>query len=244
MNVPNPLDIYNLYLNKLDKETMVKRKEDANGHYFASGAGLCIVKHYYDFKGVDKKEKDNTSKRLLRLGTIVGNDFEDAMQWYNDGSVGFTLHTEGHIVDDDYNISGHFDLLIVNDDTGEGYLYDYKTANSYKFKMLFGRNPDSSPSTNYEYQLGTYGMMLNKSDTYCDKIVYMANLYINKNNSVVKTKEASLDYIDFAEGYWKSVNKYRGDKKPDFGSFAPAYSWECNKYCDFLDICDSPLKKQ
>lgn len=244
MTPPNPLDIYNLYLKKVERENLAQRKEDANGYYSASGAGLCIVKHYYDFKGIERKDKDDTSRRLLRLGTIVGDDFEDAMKWFGNSSVGFSIFTEGHVTDDDYHLSGHFDLLIVNDETKEGYLYDYKTANSYKFKMLFGRNPDSSPSTNYEYQLGTYGMMINKSKEYCDKIVYMANLYINKDNSVVKIKEASLDYIEFAEGYWKSVNKHRGDTPPDFGSFAPAYGWECGKYCDFLDICNSPLKKQ
>ena len=41
----------------------------------------------------------------------------------------------------------------------------------------------------------------------CDEVVYMANIYINKNDSKVKTKSIDLNYKDFAKNYWLSVQE-------------------------------------
>ena len=245
----NPVDIYNRYLKVKAEEKNAFRENESNGCYAASGAGMCIRKHWYSNKDFPRKEKDNRSYRLLRLGTIMGQDFDAAIDWwrkwwkrqdtaYIDNDIKY--YYEEQISNKDLNLMGHFDLLIVKD--GKGYLYDYKTAHSYKFKLLFGRNPEKSPSNNYEYQLGTYGFMLDECDGYCDEVVYMSNIYIIKDNSVIKSKEAPIEFKQHAKEYWKNVNNYRETEIPKFGTWAPTYKWECKGYCDFLDSCDSPHK--
>jgi len=84
---------------------------------------------------------------------------------------------------------------------------------------------------------------------YCDEVAYMANVYYNKNTGVMKFKEAPLEYIEFAERYWKKVNKIskKGDAEPSTKGVwgIPYYpDWECGKYCPYTDYCDSEHKTQ
>ena len=267
----NPVKVYMEYLAKENEANNEIREMDSKGYSFtASGAGLCMKKHWYKANGYEREPFSSTSLRTLRLGTIFGNDMENAMKWWDqdaekpqDGKGIIEIYTEEQVTSDKYKLSGHFDLLVVHDVVTDepdplfpglhlhnriGALFDYKTANSYKFKKLFGRNPDDSPSTNYEYQLGTYGMLIEESEDLilCDEIVYMANVYINKDNSVMKIKEAPIEYIDFARTYWEKVNDKckEGDPEPAFGPWIPFYSnWECGKYCPYVKVCDSPYKK-
>ena len=45
---PNPVEIYDRYLALKNEEKLVVRKKDNFQKYSASGAGLCIRKHWYD----------------------------------------------------------------------------------------------------------------------------------------------------------------------------------------------------
>lgn len=252
-----PIDIYNSYLNYKNEINDISRTKESNGRYSASGAGMCIRKHWYGQQDLKRRAKDARSLRLLRLGTVLGQDFDAAIKWWVTESIKagipgndeLEFYAEQPISCSRLNLHGHFDLLIV-DKERNGFLYDYKTAHSFKFKQLFGRNRlDNSPSNNYEYQLGTYGFMLEEateeSQNYCDRIVHMENIYINKDNSVVKSKVANLEYKDFAQNYWTMVNKHKDDiEPPKFGQWAPTYEWECGKYCDYSEICNSPYKKK
>ena len=269
----NPIKVYMEYISHKNKINNIERQLDIGDMSFsASGAGLCMKKHWYNANGYDKKEIPNTTLRTFRLGTIFGNDMEKAMHWWDeevphpeDGKGKIEVYTEEQVTSEKYKLSGHFDLLVVHEiETDEpdpnfpgikrcirkGALFDYKTSNSYKFKKLFGRNPDDSPSTNYEYQLGTYGMLINdlKDDSveFNCEVEYMANVYINKDSSVMKIKEAPIEYIDFARKYWDAVNNKcnKGDPEPNFGVWTPFYSdWEFGRYCPYVEICDSPYKK-
>jgi|15BtaG_2_1085339.scaffolds.fasta_scaffold32905_1 hypothetical protein len=252
----NPVDIYDQYLALNSELKTIERKIESNGRYSASGAGMCTRKHWYGNQDYDRKTRDARSNRLLRLGTIMGEDFDAAMHWFkkdrlqtqdSDEIKDIDIYWEEPVSCERLNLHGHFDLLIVQD--RKGYLYDYKTSHSFKFKQLFGRNKlDGSPSNNYEYQLGTYGFMLEEASgdqNYCDEIVYMSNIYINKDNSVVKSKQADLNYKEWAKDYWEKVhNSKNAILPPSFGTWAPVYKWECGKYCDFSEICDSPYKKK
>ena len=249
-NKYTPINIYNAYLRKLDESNMKKRQDESNNRYSGSGAGMCMRKNWYAANDHQRKPKDDRSLRLLRLGTVLGQDFDKAMKWWTeDEGVKDKFYMEKPISCERLNLHGHFDLLIVDKDR-KGYLYDYKTAHSYKFKQLFGRKPDGSPANNYEYQLGTYAFMLEESkdpeQDYCDEIVHMENIYINKDNSVVKSKVIDLQFKEFAKEYWNTTYRSCYDKAqpPSFGTFAPAYTWECGDYCDFVYLCDSPYKKK
>ena len=199
----------------------------------------------------------------MRLGTVMGEDFDDAIQWWidtNDESQipgnNIKYYYETAVSHKELNINGHFDLLIVIEEPDGpnlvklGYLFDYKTAHSFKYRSLFGQKPDPNPSNNYEFQLGTYGFMIEDSDEFCDHIVYMANIYINKDNSQIKARKANLKYMDSARNYWNIVNKYQKQDVPPAFSLgesgrAPYMQWECNKtYCSFRNHCNSPYKKK
>ena len=76
--------------------------------------------------------------------------------------------------------------------------------------------------------------MIEDDGSFCEKIQYMANIYINKDNSIMKMKEANPVYMDYAKNYWTIVNKYQSKNEPpafsqgDFGR-APYKTWECGK---------------
>jgi len=264
-NCPNPIDIYNRYITIKNEEKAAVRNKNNHEKYSASGAGLCIRKHWYDYNGYDKKVSQADDLRRMRLGTVMGEDFDKAIEWFSGINLEAQVpYDEGYGVKDlkfycekaishkDLNINGHFDLLIVvtnQDNRKLGYLFDYKTAHSFKFKNLFGRKPDPNPSNNYEYQLGTYGFMIEEDGELCDEIKYMANIYINKDNSIMKMKEAHLGYMRAAKTYWTIVNNYQSHEDPPAFSAgssgrAPYQTWECGKYCAYTEICDTPYKKK
>ncbi len=261
-NCPNPIEIYNRYITVKNEEKAAVRNKNNHKKYSASGAGLCIRKHWYDYNGYDKKQSQADDLRRMRLGTVMGEDFDKAIEWFAamdlEAQIPYPypqdlkFYCEKPVSHKRLKINGHFDLLIVatiEDGTRLGYLFDYKTSHSFKFKNLFGRKKDPNPSNNYEFQLGTYGFMIEDDGSFCDKIQYMANIYINKDNSVMKMKEANPVYMDYAKNYWTVVNKYQSKDEPpafsqgDFGR-APYKTWECGKYCAFTDVCNSPYKKK
>lgn len=256
----NPVDIYDRYLKlESDEKDMIRRQDLRIGginHYAASGAGLCKRKQWYAANNYTKGEIDADSIRKMKLGTLVGQDFDEAMKWMyknlmDTGDVhfnpGLEILIEHEVSNVDYRLLGHFDLLIIKDK--KGYLYDYKTCHEFTFKKATGkilsRNNDKD---NYAYQLGTYAFMIEESRAIdCDEVVCMENIYINKNDSKVKTKSIDLNYKDFAREYWLSVKENQLQKEPPpFGlqRFTPTYKWECGGYCSFEQHCNSPYKKK
>ena len=80
------------------------------------------------------------------LLTLVHDDFEKSVHHiakkYNIEDA--DILTEQEIKIPEWNVRGFFDVVIGS----TGVLYDIKTANSYKFKTLFGRSPDPNPANN------------------------------------------------------------------------------------------------
>jgi len=229
-------EIYNHYLRNNDKINQVKRKSDSNGKFSASSAGLCVRKHWFEQLDYLKDPINPKSLRNMNTGTILGADVEKALKMYRfeDGSK---VYTEEYIHHSKYNIGGHFDILIV-DPNNKGHLIDIKTAHSYKFSTLFGRKKDPNPATNYAFQLGTYAWILNDTKKLCDEVVYMENVYFNKNDANMKNLRVPLEFIDFAEEYWLTVEDNKNEK-PALNNMVPMYTWECN-YCQYASHCDSP----
>ena len=88
MAINSPVDIegaYNDYLDKKQEENRLKRYSGKESWYHASGSGSCSRKLY--FESIEQAEPsnplDDKTKRLLRLGSIVHDDFEKSLVTYN-----------------------------------------------------------------------------------------------------------------------------------------------------------------
>ena len=80
-----PVDIegiYAEYISDQNELNRLNRYEGKEQYYHASGAGSCSRKLYY--QSVEQIEPTNlvnpTSKRLLRLGTVMHNDLQALVQ--------------------------------------------------------------------------------------------------------------------------------------------------------------------
>jgi len=250
----SPVDIegiYNDYLDKKQEENRLNRYSGKENWYHASGAGGCSRKLY--FESVEQVEPsnpiDDKTKRLLRLGNVVHDDFEKALTHYNRDNNNrdissdkekenkekeIKFHTEQEITIDELNVRGFYDIVV---ECGEVYLYDLKTCGGYSWKMKFGRKPSFNPSIHYELQLGTYGYALREQFGRLDG---MFLYYYNKDNSMMRAVSVPLTYISRAYLYWKNVNDEHKQGLPPFRKgVSPVQDWQCN-YCQFLDHCNPP----
>ena len=85
-------EIYQEYLNQLRVENR-KKYVDYKGWFSASSAGSCYRKMMYRTMDIDTPPPEIRSNRLLRLGTVLHNDFEKAMNMYNDLHIKITIHS-------------------------------------------------------------------------------------------------------------------------------------------------------
>ena len=83
-----PIDFEKIYEQYIDQENEINRKERYEGKesfYRASSSGFCSRKIYYE--SVEKIEPTNPivpkSKRIMRLGTVMHNDLQNALVYYN-----------------------------------------------------------------------------------------------------------------------------------------------------------------
>ena len=69
--------IYHDYLVHLES-----KRDRTKNKFHASAAGSCYRKQMYSYYDFPQDTKDDRSYRLLRLGTIVHEDVEDAIEYY------------------------------------------------------------------------------------------------------------------------------------------------------------------
>jgi hypothetical protein len=237
------IDIQKIYHDWLRKnnETHYKKRYEGNEEWFhGSASGMCMRKHYFQHvAGVKPKPVDDDTLRLFRLGDLVHGDIQDALMEYASLN-GSQILIEREIQLPEVNVRGFLDVVIVEDDA----LYDIKTCNAWKWKTLFGRNPDPNPAENYYLQLGTYGWWC--EEEYGNKLKKLALLYYNKDNSRMKEKRIRTSYIEKAKEYWYDVNeRFKKGNPPIELGIAPVYKWECNpKYCNFYKVCGGGLREQ
>ena len=249
----DPVEIYNRYLNLEAASKDISRSEESRGRYSASGAGLCKRKQWYSYHEYEKGATDSQGLRKMRLGSMVGQDFDSALNWFLQSVDGAKTRSrdvniliEHPVAHDELYLLGHFDLLVI-DEKDKGYLYDYKTCHEYTYRKAVGKIlSKTNDKDNYAYQLGTYAFMIEESeDIECDEVVHMENIYINKNDSLIVPKKVDQSYKTLAKEYWKEIQANQlNDSPPPFGlnNFAPTYDWECKKYCNYSSHCNSPYK--
>ena len=247
--------VYNDYLDSEQERNRLERYEGNESWYHGSGAGSCSRKLY--FESIEQAKPTNPietkSKRVLRLGSVLHDDFEKAFKYYNTSNSTSTstsnkkenkikekeyeFHFEQEIRIDELNVRGFYDMVAVVRDNGV-YLYDLKTSASYSWKLKFGRNRGAfTPSIHYELQLGTYGYAVQEK---FGSLEGMYLLYYNKDNSQLREVEVPLSFVSRAYLFWRNINDEHKQGLPMFREgVSPVQKWQC-KYCQFLDHCNPP----
>ena len=242
----NVINVYTDFLSGVNKKRSLEKKDK---EFHASAAGSCYRKQMYSYFGYKGNELDEKSLRLLRLGTIVHKDMEESMIKYKNDNYHLDIYIEHKINIPLLNVVGTFDL---GEKRGKEFnLYDYKTVAAYKWSTKFGRkiNRNDTTDKNYKLQLGTYGLGILQNMS-VEKI-NMKLIWYNKNTSMMREQSVDSSYINEAEEYWITLN----DILEDYGEFfessdmlepglsygSPFEDWEC-RYCQFSDICPTPIK--
>ena len=167
--------IYDAYLDRLQEERKKKNKKYKEW-FSGSSAGSCYKKQWYKLRGYEPEPFDARTKRLLRLGTIVHKDFENAIEEHSrnggsDGNTWVDTYTEHEIKIPEINVIGHLDHCVIVRNTTtkvDMYVGDLKTLASYSWTKKFGRDAKKRGINvhailgHYELQVGTYalGMLL------------------------------------------------------------------------------------
>lgn len=239
------IGVYNSWLQHLNKERQEDEYHKGSRWLNISSAGMCLLKHWFKQEGVEPEPTSDDSARLLRLGTLVHKDIQEALEWWENqqpysldlSKVGEPIFLiEQKVELPQYNCRGALDVFALD----SGVLTDLKTTAAYKWKMMFGRNPDPAPSVNYQLQVGTYGIWLYQNNY---DLQGLELLYYNKDNSSMRAVPVALEYLDEAAAYWEMVKETLADGKPPVEKgIAPMMSWECNqKYCPYFGVCGGGL---
>ena len=247
------MNIESIYGDYLKYQDSLREKDEHVFH--ASTAGSCYRKQMYSYYNYPSDEKDSKSYRILRLGTLVHKDVEEALIRFEDQHVNLTdvkhsVYSEQKIKLKEFDVVGTYDAgeKIEDGDKVTFNLYDLKTAAAYKWTTKFGRKENRKPDSdkNYKLQLGTYALGV-ASDHNPDKI----NMYLvwyNKNTSQIREQLVSNEWMDNALTYWSDVydmkedigNYFREELIPEIEFGVPMQDWEC-RYCQFYSICPSTL---
>ena len=248
-------EIYNDYLTEIESTNKLNyKKKNPNKYYRASAAGHCFKKHWYSINGYEGASSgDDRSKRLLRLGTIVHEDIQKAVELYQSNNLpskdeevlfeeyNIKFETEYQIVIESLNIMGSADIVLL-DSEGTASVLDIKTTHSYKWKMMFGRNKEKSPSRMYELQLGTYALGICDQENINPDDISLYLVYYKKDDSSMKYVDVNPVWMDNAAEYWVTLNetlslvKEEADLPRDTLN-VPIENWEC-RYCQFESICN------
>jgi len=238
--------IYHDYLVHLES-----KRDRTKNKFHASSSGSCFRKQMYNYYEFPQDVKDNKSYRLLRLGTIVHEDIENALMYYGGHTHGGRIYIEHEVEIEPLNLVGTFDAgeMITDGDKVTFNLYDMKTAAMYTWSKKFAReikNRDPKVDTNYKMQIGTYALAMNEKHD-LDKI----NMYLvwyRKNDSFIRETLVNNKWIDKALEYWTEVNDileesgkgFEEDLTPGWYNGVPFKEWECS-YCPYYSICPSDL---
>jgi len=246
--------IYEDYIDQKNEENRLERYEGKESFYRASSSGFCSRKIYYE--SVEKIEPTNPvepkGKRIMRLGTVVHEDLQNALVYYNNinnikldnkekeikNKQKESFHIEKNIEIKELNVRGHYDCVFEGDNV---YLFDFKTIANWSYSKKFGHKKDFDPSIHQELQLGTYGYAIREEFGRLDG---MYLIYYNKDNSMMNSANIALGYVDRAYNFWYNINEEHKKGLPPFrDGVSPVQSWNCS-YCPYLDHCKPPNVKR
>ena len=152
-----------------------------------------------------------------------------------------SFKTEYGVLIEELNVMGSADIVLL-DSEGTASVLDIKTTHSYKWKMMFGRNREKSPSRMYELQLGTYALGVCNQENVNPDSISLYLVYYKKDDSSMKYVDVNPVWMDNAAEYWVTLNetlslvKEEADLPRDTLN-VPIENWEC-RYCQFESICN------
>ena len=239
---------YMEYLNKLNEINTNTRYSRTKLAFGASGAGLCHLKHYFRSIGEKRKEVPFDSMCKMRLGTLVHEDIQNALNYmFKDYKVMCELPVAY------CNVRGHLDIVIEIDDKN-AMLIDIKTMAAFPWSKKYGKDKEAHASVWSKYQLATYSLGLKEEYGYENVHMYLLNY--NKNTSDMRFEEVqSAFFEDQAKKYWEDVEKtvsyllelrdisHVHPKESPVMQKAPVHNWECG-YCDYSDTCPAKYVKE
>ena len=126
--------IYHDYLVHLES-----KRDRTKNKFHASAAGSCYRKQMYSYYDFPQDIKDDRSYRLLRLGTIVHEDVENAIMHYGSQGHGGRIYVEHDVAIEPLNLVGTFDVGEMIKDNGKTTfnLYDIKTTAMWTWTKMF-----------------------------------------------------------------------------------------------------------
>ena len=253
----NPLDhqvIYNNYLLDISKRRdrkLDKTRPTDISYYRPSSAGMCSRKIYYEtvLRADITNDIDKRVRRLFRLGDLLHQDIQAAFKKIEKSDSYYNIYNiyinkiliEKEIVLKKIRVRGFLDLLVEVREGGI-FLYDIKSIGAFQYKKNFARMKEQrQPSIHQELQLATYGLWVEKEYGRLDG---MYILYYNKDNSLLRYKEVSLDRLLTALGFWERINdEHSNSSLPTLqDDVSPVASWECS-YCNFKNRCEQDSQK-
>ena len=252
------MNIHDIYLNYLKYKNEEHSEIRNDGKLHASSAGSCYRKQMYRLEEYPQDSLDDSSYKILRLGTIVHKDFENAIHHYLESNAKeiidkeLSIFSERKVNLDKYNVTGTLDIgeYIYSSKTFN--LYDLKTSAAYKWSTMFGIKKNRQPTFEYDkyrMQLATYGMAIKEELDV--KELNMFLVFYNKNTSMIREVKVYADeWIDKAKNYWAELlgisemmkdGLFEEKLRPGWQFGVPFEDWEC-KYCNYKTICPSKLK--
>ena len=239
------INIEQIYATSLhEKQTQTREKyNEYKGWFSASSAGSCFKKQLLRRANMAEPPMDDRVMRLLRLGTIVHEDIQDAITNSPEMSnIKYKIMMEKRIEIPELNIVGHVDVAVIDKDTDSLKVMDIKTCASYKWRMKFGRKPDKKGNPGYNMQLATYTEAFKRTHNPSGN-VSMSLLWYNKDTSALREEPVSTQWIQDSITYWEELNDYVDgiDEELNFDNLEPGTygipmeNWEC-RYCGFKDI--------
>jgi len=229
-------EVYATYLDYKNEENRKERYEGNEHWYGASSSGSCRRKLYYKnvVKAATTNKSSDESMRKMRLGTIFHDDMEKALELHNNNKNGEAVkfYYEDALEIPAYNVRGFFDC-VAEMPSGEIYLYDFKTAGSYPWKLKFGR-AGKPEDPRYSMQLGMYGQAVKERFGRLDG---MYLVYYNKDTSKMRTVDVDLHWIEKAKDWWAETKlQHLNGLPPLKPGENPSAAWECN-FCEWKDHC-------
>lgn len=245
--------LYSAYLKKKRMSYESNKAPNSKIYHSPSSAGRCLKIHQFKQRGVPTDQTDPKSRRLLRLGDIIGDDIETGVkEMWNDPNVNDYLDfpvqlqfkgellTQAEVVIEKLNVRGRIDLAQIDGDTLN--LVDVKTTSAYQWKKKFGREPEKSNGM-YEMQVSSYAMAIIIERPEIKK-VNVSLEYYKKDTSDMKSMKINItEFFPRTRQYWDTVNNSMDMELTPGDDMVPIQSWECN-YCSYSSKCNSPFKKK
>jgi len=203
------MDIHSIYIDYLKYKNDENAEERNDGKFHASSAGSCYRKQMYRLYEFPQEELDEKSLKILRLGTVLHKDFENAIihKIENNKEYGSKLFSEYKINIKDLNITGTLDIGEYTEDKVFN-LYDLKTTAAYKWSTMFGIKKNRQPVFEYDkyrMQLATYSMGMKEELDINELNMFL--VFYNKNTSMIREVKVYADeWIDKAQDYWNELN--------------------------------------